>query len=529
MVTNYSPRVEPARVAGRAMVCSVDHLASGAALAVLHDGGNAVDAAIAASAVLAVSNQHMCGMGGDLWALVQVGSTPPVALNASGRSGSGSSAEQLRAEGHNQMPFRGDIRSVPVPGCVDGWLALHQRFGQLSLDEVLAPSIATAENGFAATHHLAAATGLVAGVDGASDFLSNGLPVATGQLIQRPGVARALRSIVSEGRSGWYEGEFGHGLLRLGDGLFTSEDLAHSNADWVEPLSVRAWGHDIWTVPANSQGYLTLLAASVASEIGLADDASDPQWAHILVEASKQAAVDRREQLYEGADLQRLLASDEVGKRASLIDPGRAAMLPSPTAGGGTIYLCTADETMSVSLMNSNAAGFGAHLVVPEVGMFLHNRGLGFSLEPGHQAELAPGRRPPSTLAPALVTRPDGSRRAVLGTMGGDGQPQVVLQMLARLLANGDSAGGAVSQPRFTLTVPDALGFDTWDKANSVSVAVEQGSGWADGLRSHGHLVEERPWGQSLFGHAHLIDIDANGVLYGSAEPRTGSSAAIGR
>jgi gamma-glutamyltranspeptidase/glutathione hydrolase len=190
---------------------------------------------------------------------------------------------------------------------------------------------------------------------------------------------------------------------------------------------------------------------------------------------------------------------------------------------------------MGVSLMQSNAAGFGAHLAVPEVGVFLHNRGVGFSLQPGHPAELAPGRRPPSTLAPALVTRPDGSLRAVLGTMGGDGQPQVVLQMLAHLLQANSSPGRTLTAPRFSLTVPDAAGFDTWHRRDELLVAVEQGSSWVDGLTERGHDVVERPWGQGLFGHAHLIEVDpfADGddgrrVLSGVADPRALTGAAIG-
>ncbi len=527
------PRVEPARFASRAMVCTVDHLASGAGLRAFHEGGNAVDAAIAASAALAVTTQHMCGMGGDLWALVHVDDEEPTSLNASGRSGSGTDAAAMRAEGLTAMPFRGDVRSIPVPGCVDGWMALHHRYGSLGLDRLLAPAIELAEHGFPATDSLANATRLVASVDGASDYLPGGRLPTAGQIIRRPGIARSLRGIAEIGRSAWYEGEFGEGLLRLGDGLFTAEDLATSHADWVTPLSVDAWDHTIWTVPANSQGYLALLSAAIVEEVGLAAEPGDPAWAHLLIEASKQAATDRRTQLHESADLQALMADAEVKRRAEMISPDRAGSLSVPAAGGGTIYMCTADETMSVSLMNSNAAGFGSHLAVSEVGVFLHNRGIGFSLDPDHPAGLAPGRRPPSTLSPALVSRSNGERRAVLGTMGGDGQPQVVLQMLARLLAastdSGVDPGEVLSAARFTLTVPDAVGFDTWDKADSISVALEAGSGWADGLRSVGHDVDERPWGQSLFGHAHLIDIDGQqGTLYGAAEPRTGSSAAVG-
>lgn len=525
---NAPPRVERERLAAGGMVCSVDHLASAAGARLLAQGASAADAAIAASAVLTVTTQHMCGMGGDLWAVVHDGQGPPVALNASGRAGSGADPGALRADGHTIMPFRGDIRSVPVPGCVDGWLDLHQRFGRASIGDVLGPAIELAERGFATTHSLAAAIPGVVEVDGADDYLRSATTAKTGELIVRPGVARSLRAIVDEGRKAWYEGEFGEGLIRLGNGLYTREDLQAAQSEWPEPTRVEAWGHQIWTTPPNSQGYLSLASAVIADGLALPDDPNDPLWAHLLVEASKQAAFDRADSLFDGADGSLLVAEERLGPRRAAIDHDRASQLQAPGLGGGTIYLCAVDESrMGVSLIQSNAAGFGAHLTVPEVGVFLHNRGIGFSLAPGHPAELAPGKRPPSTLSPALVTTESGSLRSVLGTMGGDGQPQVVLQMLARQLQAGSSSGTAVTAPRFTLTVPDTLGFDTWAKSDRLLVAVEEGSSWEAGLSQRGHEVRSMKWGNGLFGHAHLIEL-VDDHLAGVAEPRTGTSATVG-
>jgi gamma-glutamyltranspeptidase / glutathione hydrolase len=523
-------RPEPTRRAHRGLVCTVDHLASVAAVRLLAAGGTAADAAVAASAALAVTTQHMCGMGGDLWALVHDGSSPdPVALNAAGRAGSGADAAALRADGYRAMPFRHDVRSVPVPGCVDGWVALHQRFGVRPLDEVLAPAVELAEHGFPASPLLAAMAPLLVGVVGAQDFVADGRPVRTGELVRRPGLARALTAIARGGRDAWYRGEFGDGLQRVGDGLFADADLARSQADWVEPLGTSAWGHRLWTVPPPSQGYLSLAGAWIADGLPLPEDPADPAWVHLLVEAAKQAGHDRPAVLHERADGRALLDPARLAPLRDAIDPDRASALVPPAAGGGTIHLCVVDgDGRGVSLMQSNASGFGAHVTVPELGVFLHNRGIGFSLEPGHPAELAPGCRPPSTLAPGLVTNPDGSLRTVLGSMGGDGQPQTVLQLLAHLLPGGRSPGAAVSAPRFALVREGGTGFDTWTADTDLVVAVEAGHpDWAAGLRARGHRVEERAWGAPGFGHAHVIEV-APGIQAGCADPRAVVGAAIG-
>ena len=239
------------------MVASADQVASRAGDLMFERDGNAVDAAIATNAAIAVTGPHLCGMGGDLFALVH---TPDgvVALNASGRSGSGTEAAQLRAEGHTTMPFHHDIRTVTVPGCVDGWLALHARFGSLPLAEILAPAIDLAERGFAASPLLAGSVMRLdpGGAGNLHELASQARRI--GAVVKRPGVARALRAIVEHGRDGYYGGEFGAGLIELGAGHFTSDDLASSQADWCEPLTDRMFGLEVHTIGPNSQGYLTL-------------------------------------------------------------------------------------------------------------------------------------------------------------------------------------------------------------------------------------------------------------------------------
>jgi gamma-glutamyltranspeptidase / glutathione hydrolase len=516
--------------ATRGMVCSVDHLASSAGIAMLRAGGTAADAAVAASAVLAVTTQHMCGMGGDLFALVHhADGEPPTCLNASGRAGSGADPAQLRAEGHEHVPTDFDLRAVTVPGCVDGWLALHDRHGRLPLADVLEPARTYAADGFPASPLLAGMIPDIADVEGADDYLRS--PVRPGSRITRPGVARTLAAIAAGRREAFYQGEFGEGLVRVGGGLFSADDLAGSQADWVEPLGAEVWRHTVWTVPPNSQGYLALAAARVAELVGVtprsAPALESGEWAHTLTEAARLAGHDRPEVLHEGASGADLLAEDRLAERAERFDPDRRCDLPAPAAAGDTIYLCAADtEGMAVSLIQSNARGWGAYLTVPEVGIFLHNRGQGFTLEPGHPAELGPGRRPPHTLSPALVQRPDGTWRAILGTMGGDSQPQVVLQLLVRLLVHGQSPADAIASPRWRL---GSGGFDTWWDGGPSSVAVEDGAptGWLSGLTERGHTVEvEAAWG-SGHGHAHLIERLPDGVLAGAHDPRalTGGTA----
>lgn len=517
------------RHAPNGMVCTVDHLASSAGVALLRRGGSAVDAAVGANAVLAVTAPHLCGMGGDLFALVHVPGDPtPATLNASGRAGSGADPDRLRAEGHAVMPFHGDLRSAPVPGCVDGWMVLHARFGRLPLAEVLAPAVAYAAEGFPASPLLAGVQGLLEGVAGADDLLDP-RPLRAGDRIRRPGVALALAAIADHGRAGFYEGAFGEGLLELGAGEYTDADLRRPLAEWVEPLRAAAWGHDLWTIPPNSQGYLTLLGARIAEGLSLPDDPDDPAWAHLLAEAARAAGHDRPQVLHDGADVTPLFDDAEVDRRRALVDPQRRSTLPTPVAGGGTMHLCTGDGYgMAVSLIQSNASGFGSLVFEPSTGIGLHNRGIGFSLEPGHPAEYGPGRRPPHTLSPAMVTKPDGALAAAVGTMGGDSQPQILLQLLARWLHHDQSPGRAVGAARWTLQ--GRSGFDTWVTPDPrLQVESHAPAAWVDGLRQRGHdVVVAPPEGAHGFGHAHLLAAHPGGGWAGAADPRAEVGAAAG-
>lgn len=510
------------------LVASADQLASRAGDLIFERGGNAVDAAIATNAAIAVTGPHMCGMGGDLFALVHVDADQPVAaLNASGRAGSGVDAERLRTDGYTEMPFRHAPDTVTVPGCVDGWIALHERFGTMPLADLLAPAIDLADRGFPASPLLVGAVGQL-DQDGRHN-LAELADQATraGSLVRRPGLARALRAVADGGRDGFYGGEFGAGLVELTAGVITDADLAASQADWVDPLTASMFGVEVHTIGPNSQGYLTLGGGVLADTVDLPDDPDDERWAHLLIECAKLAGHDRPAVLHDRADGSALL--DAIRTRAGRIDTERASAPAAPGLDGDTTYLCTAQAGgLGVSLIQSNASGLGSWLAEPNTAINLHNRGMGFSLEPGHPAELQPGRRPPHTLSPALATRA-GALEAVFGTMGGDAQPQILLQIAARLFRHGHAPADAIGAARWALS-GERTGFDTWTSPSGPSVALEAGTppAWHDALAGRGHTVRVAKYGGG-FGHAHAIAIDERGVLAGAADPRTLVGSVAGR
>ena len=510
-----------------AVVATADQLATQAGMWAIAQGGNAVDAAVAANAAIAVTGPHMCGMGGDLFALVSTPDGSVHALNSSGRAGSGADADAMRSDGLTEMPLRHDIRTVTVPGCVDGWVALLERFGRLSLATVLKPAIRLAADGFPASPLLVASLGLLddAGREQLAEIATQA--ARPGAPVRRAGVAFALQGIAFGGRNAFYGGAFGEGLVALGDGWFSESDLVTSQADWVEPLEVDAFGAQLFTMPPNSQGYLMLGIAALADAAGLPDDPGDERWAHLMVEAAIAASADRPALLHDEADGDDVLA--QVLERGGQIDPEHASRRPVPVNDGDTTYLCTADRSgLAVSLIQSNASGFGSWIVEPTTGINLHNRGLGFSLEPGHPAEVAPGRRPPHTLLPALAQR-NGRLAAVFGTMGGDAQPQIVAQVAARLLRHGQSPADAIGAARWALRGPKT-GFDTWTAPSPPTVVIEDGAPetWAEGLARRGHAVASAPAFDSSFGHAHAIVVEPDGTFSAAADPRARIGSAAG-
>ena len=531
----------------RGMVAAADQLAASAGVTVLAQGGSAADAAVATGTAMAVVGPHLCGLGGDVLAVVSAPGSPPEALLSIGRAGAGSDPARLRAEGMATMPLRGDVRSVQVPGALDGWLALHERYGRSPLADVLAPAIELADEGFPASIMLALASHLVHALPGAAELCPDG-PLEIGQRVRLPGIARTLRAVARDGRDAFYDGEFGRGLLALGAGHFAPSDLASSAAVWCAPLRLEAWGHALWTVPPPSQGYLTLAGAFVAEAAGLGTDPDDPRWAHLLVEAWRAAGHDRPDVLYDGADGEALLRPDRLAAAAGRIDARRAAPpdvapeagAPAPhvarLADGDTTHLCTLDgDGLGVSLTQSNALDFGSHLIEPATGIFLHNRGVGFSLVAGHPAEVSPGRRPPHTLSPMVVTTRDGALTHLVGAMGGDAQPQIISQLLARLLHAGQDPATAIAAARLALDAPSAGPFRLW-WGDDLGVLVEADAppSWAGALAARGHRVRTiGAFDPVAVGCAQIIELqrDPGGGLrlVGASDPRSPDGGALAR
>ncbi|HEX2319608.1 MAG TPA: gamma-glutamyltransferase, partial [Streptosporangiaceae bacterium] len=330
------------RYAPTGAVAAAHHLAATAGVVMLDQGGNAADAAVAAGAVMAVVAPHMCGLGGDLFAVIAWPGQPITALNASGRAGSGADAAALRAEGLFRMPFQHDVRAVTLPGYVDGLVALHSRFGSLQMGELLAPARRLASTGFPVSTGLADATGWLHEQDRDAAF-GTGAALVPGQSIRLPGIARALAAIASGGRSAFYEDAVGAEILAVGAGEFSEEDLRVLQADWAEPLGLAAFGRTLWTVPPNSQGYLALAGAWIAEQAGIPDDPQDDSWAPLLVESARQAAFDRPAVLREDADGQALLAPARLEPRAAAVRESSSGELADVYQAGGTTHICTVD------------------------------------------------------------------------------------------------------------------------------------------------------------------------------------------
>jgi len=463
----------PSTLAGRStvyapngVVATSQPLATGAALRVLQEGGNAFDAAVTAAAVLNVVEPHMTGMGGDMFALFWSARDDKIGgLDGSGRSGSLATPDTILALGLDDVPYRG-AGAVTVPGALSGWAALLKEYGTLTLGEALQPAIEIARGGYPVTPIIAeqwrGTEEILARDPGATaTFLLDGKrgPEA-GEWFQNPDLAESFSLIAREGAGALYGGSLGARIVeevqRQG-GFLTLEDFRSHQPEWVQPLSVDFMGYEVWELPPSGQGIAALEMLRILEPFDLVGMGhNSPEYLHHLVEAKKLAFADLARYVsdrdYLEGDPQAFLSDRYTADRRSLLDPLVAAERVDPGRPfdhGETIYLSVADsEGNMVSFINSIFEYFGSGVVVPGTGFVLQNRGAGFTLEEGHPNRIAPRKRPFHTLIPGFVTK-GGEPFMAFGVMGGSMQPQGHVQLLLNILAFGMDPQEAVDAPRF--------------------------------------------------------------------------------
>src|SRR2546422_331794 len=453
------------------MLATSQPLATAAGLAVLERGGNAVDAAVTAAAVLNVVEPPMTGIGGDLFAIVWSAKDHKLyGLNASGRSGSLMTSAALLAKGHTTMPQE-SVEDITVPGALSGWDALLRRFGRITLAQALRPAIGYAEGGFPVTPIIAAEWATqVAKLrqdEGARTtyLVDDGRAPQAGEWFQNPDLARSLRLIAEQGIGALYGGDLGRRIaerVRALGGYLTVDDLGKHRPEWVEPISVTFKGYRVWELPPNGQGVAALEMLKILEPYDLkALGHNSAAYLHLLIEAKKLAYADIARYVGDPTAMTlpaaNLLTDAYAASRRALLDPSRAADRPAPgkpLTASETIYLTVADSAGNmVSFINSLYDLFGSGVVVPGTGFALQDRGAGFTLEPDLPNTVAPGKRPFHTIIPAFVTRPDGRGGDApwlsVGVMGGSMQPQGHVQLLLNLIVFGMDLQDAIDAARF--------------------------------------------------------------------------------
>jgi len=528
-------------LARHGLVATSQPLATQAGVEILRRGGNAVDAAIAANAVLAVCEPTGCGLGGDLFALVWDPAQGRLrGLNGSGRSPRSLTLAELQRRGLTRMPPYGPL-PVTVPGCVDGWFTLHAALGRLPMAEVLAPAIRYAREGFPVSEVIAHAWALNAAArrdqPGFADtFLPGGAAPRKGDVFLNPGLATTLEEIAAGGRDAFYAGRIAGVIadfLAEAGGSLSREDLAAHRSQWVEPVSATYRGVEVWELPPNGQGIAALQILNVLEGFDLAAAGfGSADHLHWFIEAKKLAFADRAryyadpafvdvpvEGLISEAYAERQRARIRADRAASAVDAGNPAL-----EAGDTVYLATADESgLMVSLIQSNYRGMGCGLCPPGLGFGLQDRGELFDLAPGRANSYAPGKRPFHTIIPAFLTR-GGQPWCAFGVMGGAVQPQAHAWIVMNLLDFGLNLQEAGDAPR---AIHDGSSEPTGEvMTDGGTVYLETGFAWeaVRDLLARGHRVATTA---GDFGGYQAVMWDRErGVFIGASESRKDGQAA---
>ncbi|MBV9507362.1 MAG: gamma-glutamyltransferase [Acidobacteriia bacterium] len=518
------------------IVATSQTLASAAGAHILEMGGNAVDAAIAANAVLGVVEPMSDGIGGDLFAIVYEAKTGKLyGLNASGWAPTGLTIEALERHQLTKMPQKG-IYSVTVPGAVAGWGQLLTRFGTMPLDRILSPAIYYAQNGFPVTEIISAAwqtdtPSLLNNKGAKQTYLPDGRAPKVGDIFRNRDLANSLRMIATHGRDGFYKGPNAQALIREAreEGVeWTETDLADFHPEWVEPISTTYRGWTVTELPPNGQGIAALSMLNMMERFPLSEYGHNSVKAlHVMIEAKKLAYADLLRYVgdphYSDVPVAKLLSKDTAAARAHLIDSQHARCSVTPTEvawlaklpGADTIYMSAIDRQGNmVSLIQSNYSGFGSGVVAPGTGYALQNRGALFSLEHGHPNALAPRKRPLHTIIPAFLQKDE--TRVAFGIMGGWNQSQAHAQFVSNVVDFGMNIQAALEAARFT-----KLTFEGCDVAmeTRISPAVVKE------LQSMGHVIKLLGVYSGSMGGGQAVMSNAAGVHFGGSDPRKDGAA----
>jgi gamma-glutamyltranspeptidase/glutathione hydrolase len=506
--------------------------ASQAGARMLERGGSAIDAGIAANAVLGVMEPMMNGLGGDLFAIYYDAKTGKLTgINASGWAPNGLTIEHLRGKDLHAMPRVG-IDSVTVPGAVDGWAKLHGRFGKLPWRELFQPAISVAGQGYAVPEIIddywkISHKGLMTNPESRRVFLPGDQALERGQLFRNPDLARALTLIANEGETAFYKGAIARAILKTSSelsGTMTAADLAEYSAEWVEPISVNYRGWTIYELPPNGDGMAALEMLNIMEQ-SKADPAGpySPGELHTRIEAMKLAYADVK--AYDGdprfnkIPAEQLLSKSYAAQRAALIDPGRAncTITPGALSRSDTTYFTVVDREGNIlSMIQSNAGLFGSEVTVDGMGFALQDRGVAFSLDPKSPNALAGHKRPFHTIIPAFMQM--GDRHIGFGIMGGMNQPLAHAQFVSNVADYGMNIQAALEEARFTVTA--TLGC-------KIEIESRAGTSTIDALTKMGHVFDVRKEYTADMGRGNVVEHDtATGMNLGASDPR-GDGAAI--
>ncbi|WP_223066947.1 gamma-glutamyltransferase [Paenibacillus caui] len=513
------------------MVVSPHSLASTAGARILERGGNAYDAAVAVSACLAVVYPHMTGLGGDsFWLMYNESEQSVRGYNASGRSGY--QATRKAYLGEKAIPNRGARSVVTVPGMVDGWAAVLDAYGRMTLAEVLKPAIAYAQKGFpfSLDQHNNTAERLemlLSMPETSAIYAPAGAVPKRGSRFVQHNLARSLQKIAAGGRDAFYKGEIGLEIARSlanAGGVLTADDFADHSGDWVTPLTGSYRGFRLHQMPPNSQGFTGIMAAHIVENFDMGNiEHGSYEYYHLLIEALKLSFRDRNRELtdpdFRNIPVHSLINKAYCSKLAAQIDMQRALSLDGAPLGSDTAYAAVVDsEGNAVSFIQSLYFEFGSSFVGGETGILLQNRGSFFSLDPDHVNALEPRKRTFHTLMPAMAMRED-RPYLLYGTQGGEGQPQTQTALLTRMVDYGMDPQEAISAPRWVWG-------RTWGEATQeLKLESRIPSEVADKLKAAGHAVKHVGDYDGITGHAQAIMIKEDGSRLGGCDPRCDGSA----